>query len=97
MTLAHKLPEKKITDEKGFNFQIKKISNGSEILNQKELGLFNKLRPLIRSGINQIYIDTEENLEQVLKYYYQILDGKTVDASEIQKQYVLGWSRNSVL
>lgn len=100
MTLAHELIENTIMDQKGFDFQIKKIFNGAEILNGKELGLFNKLRPLVKSGVNQFYIDTESNLsasiEDVLKIYRQILDGKTPDASKIQKHYNLGWSKLGV-
>jgi collagenase-like PrtC family protease len=100
MTLAHELAENKITDEKGFNFYIKKIPNGSEILNEKELGLFNKLREIIKSGINQLYIDTESNedasLKDILELYGQILDGKTPDASKLQKHYTLGWSKLGV-
>jgi len=97
MTLAHNIPEKTIIDEKNFNFYIKKIHNGSEVLNEKELGLFNKIRPLIKSGINQIYIDTDQNLQQILPIYRQILDGKTIDVSKLQKNYILGWSKASVL
>jgi collagenase-like PrtC family protease len=100
MTLAHDLAENKITDEKGFNFYIKKIPNGAEILNEKELGLFNKIRQLIKSGINQLYIDTESNpsasIQQILELYRQIIDGKTPDASKFQKHYNLGWSKLGV-
>ena len=96
MTLAHNLPENKIRDEKGFNFSVKPIFNGAEILNGKELGLFNKIRPLVRNGINQIYIDTDENIEEVLRLYSEILRGKTPDASKLQKNYNLGWSKLGV-
>jgi collagenase-like PrtC family protease len=100
MTLAHELVENTILDNKGFNFQVKRIFNGTEILNGKELGLFNKLRHVVKAGINQFYIDTESNLsasiEDILKIYRQILDGKTPDASKIQKYYNLGWSKMGV-
>ena len=102
MTLAHELKEGTIRDYKGFTFKIKKIFNGSEILNEKELGLFNKLRPLVKVGITQFYIDTEKTInskdfEEILSIYKQILDGKTPDASRFQKDYVLGWSKQGVL
>jgi collagenase-like PrtC family protease len=100
MTLAHELVENKMADERGFNFYIKKIHGGAEILNEKELGLFNKLRELIKSGINQLYIDSESSkivsLEEILAIYRQILDGKTPDASKLQKHYNLGWSKLGV-
>lgn len=122
MTLAHKLREGEITDEKGFSFKVNKIYNGTEIINEKEIGLFNKTRSLIKAGINQFYIDTENssenefsvcstsdknkkkiehteiesNFEEILKTYRQILEGKTVDCSKLEKNYVLGWSKRGV-
>jgi len=100
MTLAHNLPESKMQDEKGFIFYQKPIFNGAEILNGKELGLFNKIRPLIKQGINQFYIDTEStkdiSLEEILKLYREILAGKTPDASKFQKYFNLGWSKLGV-
>jgi collagenase-like PrtC family protease len=97
MTLAHNMPEGIIKDEKGFNFKINKIPNGSEILNEKELGLFNKIRPLLKFGINNIFIDTETNTGEIVKIYRQILDGKTVDVKKLKNDYVLGWSEIGVL
>lgn len=101
MTLAHQIKEDDVRDEKGFYFLIRKIPNGVEVLNDKELGLFNKIRLLPRKGINQIYIDTESNedysLGLILKFYREILDGKSPDVSSIQKHYVLGWSKQGVL
>jgi len=97
MTLAHKLDKKSITDEKGFTFYINQIKNGSEILNEKELGLFNKAKNLLRAGITRFYIDTETNVGEVTNIYRQILDGKTIDVSKLKQDYVLGWSDKGVL
>ena len=99
MTLAHKIPEGKIIDEKGFNFYIKAIPRGVEVINEKELGLFNKTRNLIKAGINQLYIDTESDshYEEILKIYSDLLAGERARAADIEKQYVLGWSRQGVL
>ncbi len=110
MTLAHEFPYKqkenkdnqnkkiRITDEKGFDFFINKIENGFEIINEKELGLFNKLKSILQSGINQFYIDTDNsyNLETILKAYRDILDGKQIDTTSLQKPYVLGWAKRGV-
>jgi collagenase-like PrtC family protease len=95
MTLAHDLDKESIADKKG-KFLIKKIMNGSEILNEKELGLFNKARNLIRSEISSFYIDTENNVPEVVDIYKQILDGKTPEVSKIKNDYVLGWIREGV-
>ncbi|OGJ15450.1 hypothetical protein A3K73_04225 [Candidatus Pacearchaeota archaeon RBG_13_36_9] len=97
MTLAHQMDRKEITDEKKFKFKINRIRNGSEILNEKELGLFNKARNLLKSGINSFFIDTEENAGEITRIYRDILDGKTPDVSGIRKNYVLGWSKEGVL
>jgi len=97
MTLAHQLDKKEITDEKKFKFKINKIKNGSEILNEKELGLFNKSRNLLKTGITSFFIDTEENTGEITRIYREIMDGKTPDVSGIRKNYVLGWSREGVL
>jgi len=97
MTLAHKLDKKAITDEKGFTFYINQIKNGSEILNEKELGLFNKAKNLSRAGITNFYVDTDKKVGEITNIYRQILDGKTIDVSKIKKDYVLGWSDKGVL
>lgn len=97
MTLAHNLPELKLKDERGFNFYIKKIFNGAEILNEKELGLFNQIKYMVKDGINQLYVDTETNLDEILNIYRNILDNNPVKVSKIKKNYVLGWSRQGVL
>ena len=89
--------ELKLKDERGFNFYIKKIFNGVEILNEKELGLFNQIKYMVKGGINQLYIDTEENLVEILKIYRDILDDKVPKVSKIKKNYVLGWSRHGVI
>jgi collagenase-like PrtC family protease len=97
MTIAHEIKEGTLKDDRGFDFHTKSIFNGTDILNGKELGLFNKVKNLMRSGINQIYVDTDQNVEQVLNAYRNILDGKTANASEIQNNYVLGWAKCGVI
>ena len=99
MTLAHKLPGGKIRDEKGFSFYTSPIQNGLEIINEKELGLFNRIKGLLKSGINQFYIDTEnsKDLERILRIYEGIIAGRQIDTSHIKICYVLGWCQNGVL
>jgi len=99
MTLAHKLPGGTMRDEKGFSFYTSAIQNGIEIINEKELGLFNRIRGLLKSGISQFYIDTENSkkLESTLRIYSDILEGKQVDTSYIKRYYVLGWSQTGAL
>ena len=96
MTLAHDMPIGKLRDEKGFDFHVRKIFNGTEIINDKELGLFNKVSNLMKEGINQIYVDTSDNVEPVLSAYRQILDKKAPNVSDLQRNYILGWSKLGV-
>ncbi|MGV8151802.1 MAG: U32 family peptidase [Candidatus Nanoarchaeia archaeon] len=97
MTLAHKLEKNSITDKKNFKFKINPIRNGSEILNEKEIGLFNKAKNLLSCQVTSFFIDTDEDVSNIVNIYRQILDGKTQDVSKIKNKYVLGWSQEGVL
>lgn len=97
MTLAHQMKETFLKDEKGFTFKINSIRNGSEVVNEKELGLFNKAKNLSRDGITSFYIDSDKDISTVVDIYRKILDGKTIDVSSIKNDYVLGWSNKPVL
>jgi len=96
MTLGHKIPEGTIKDEKGFLFLLKNIFNGTEIFNEKEIGLFNKSKNLLKNGINNFFIDSENSLEEVLSIYHEILNGKTIDVKNLKNNYILGWSVSGV-
>jgi collagenase-like PrtC family protease len=96
MTLKHELESEVITDEKGGKFKVNKVYNGSEILNEKELGLLSKSNQLISQGINNLYLDTENNVAEITKIYRSILDGKKIDDSKLKKDYVLGWAFRGV-
>ncbi|MBU0457132.1 MAG: U32 family peptidase [Nanoarchaeota archaeon] len=91
MTMRHKLEKKEIKDEKNFVFKINKIHNGYEVLNEKELGLFNKCSDLLKNGIDNFFVDTDKNVDVIVRHYRNILDGKSVDVSKLKKNYVLGW------
>lgn len=97
MNLAHQLPEGKIKDKKGFDFILERTYNGTLVLNNKELGLFNKAKNLLNSGMTSFYIDTRTNVQEIVSIYRNILDGKTIDVSGIKNNYVLGWSSDGVL
>ncbi len=91
MTLRHKLEKNMIKDEKGFAFKINKIFNGTEILNDKELGFFSKSQELLKQGINNFYIDTDKNVGQIVRMYRDLLDNKPIEDKKIKSKYVLGW------
>lgn len=91
MTLRHQLEKKIIKDEKGFAFKINKIFNGTEILNDKELGMFSKSRELLKQGLNNFYVDTDKNIGQIVRMYRDLLDNKPIEDKKIKSKYVLGW------
>ncbi len=95
MTLRHKI-EGTLCDDKG-RFIAGKIFNGSEILNEKELGLFNQAKLLLSSGINKFLIDTEKDVGKITSIYRKILDKKDANTKDIQKKYIMGWSAKGVL
>ncbi len=96
MTLRHKLKEGWIKDETGASFRVNNIINGTEILNEKELGLLSKSYRLLGYGINKFFIDTEKDVGKIVKLYRSILDGKSVNDSKIRRNYILGWSYRGV-
>ncbi|MDD2666702.1 MAG: U32 family peptidase [Methanocellales archaeon] len=96
MTLRHELSEGIIKDEKGGKFIVNPIFNGSEIINEKELGLLGKSSQLVNSGINNFFIDTDKKVSEITKFYRRVLDGKKVDDVKLKKNYVLGWSFRGV-
>ncbi len=92
MTLRHELSEGVLKDEKGGKFIVNHIFNGSEIINEKELGLLAKSSQLVNRGINNFFIDTDKNVSEIIEFYRRVLNGKKVDDSKLKKNYVLGWS-----
>ena len=90
MTLRHRFDKNSISDGKG-RFFIKTIRNGSEIINEKELGLFSRSAELLKRGINSFYVDTDRNISRVVAYYRSVLDGNVPDDRKLKKEYVLGW------
>jgi collagenase-like PrtC family protease len=95
MTLRHDLKPGKISDEKG-SFFVNKIHNGSEIINEKELGLLSKSSELVANGINKFFVDTDVNVESVVKIYRNVLDGKNSKDARSKKKYVLGWFKEGI-
>ena len=96
MTLRHKLEEGWVKDEREELFEIKKIHNGSEILNRRELGLLSQSSQLINQGIRNLLIDTDKNVGKITSIYRKILDGKKINDKKLKKKYILAWSYRGV-
>lgn len=96
MTLRHPLDKGWITDEKGIMFRVGRIRNGSEIINEKELGLLGKSSQLLNAGVTNFFIDTEMNVGEIVKLYKKMLNRERINDSGMKKNYVLGWSFRGV-
>jgi len=96
MTLGHDI-EGNLIDERKGKFRAEKIFNGSEVINDKELGLLSKSKELVNSSINQFYIDTDKDVERIVQFYRNLLDNKAVNDKRIKGKYVLGWSYKGIL
>ena len=97
MALRHELKEDLIKDERGGIFKLNKIINGTEILNRKELGLLGRSSQLLDYGISNFFVDTDQNVGNIVKLYRKILDGQRINDSKIKRNYVLGWSYREIL
>jgi collagenase-like PrtC family protease len=96
MTLRHVFDKHKMKDECGYYFHLNRVKNGSEILNDKELGLLTKTKELVKSGIHNFYVDTDRNVAEVVQMYRDILDGRRVDDWKLARKHVLGWAYKGV-
>lgn len=98
MTLAHDLPERKMKEGKDV-FYIDRIFGGVEVVSEKELGLFNKTKAMIALGINQFYVDPVPGkyFEDIVRTYWGILNGKTMDISNLQSGTTTAWIERGVM
>jgi len=98
MTLAHDLPERKMRDGKDY-FYVDRIFGGVEVVGEKELGLFNKTKVLVAAGINQFYVDAVPGkyFEDIVRTYWGILNGKTMDIAKIQSGSTTAWIERGVM
>lgn len=97
MTLRHDLNDCVIKDERGGNFFVNKIFNGSEVINEKEIGLLSKSSQLVNAGINNFFIDTDKNVREIVIFYKKVLNNEKADDYKLKKDYVLGWSYRPVI
>ncbi|MEM3421531.1 MAG: U32 family peptidase [Candidatus Hadarchaeum sp.] len=97
MSSKQKLGVKELVDEQGRRFRVR-INHGiTEILNWKQLGLFNKARDYVRAGIKYFYIDVEKEVDKFIRIYRKILNFEPFDDHNIKKGYTTGHFSRGVL
>jgi collagenase-like PrtC family protease len=80
---------KSLKDEKHYTFPVRKEYNYYQILNSKELGLFEKVKDF------SLFLDLDKDVEKLVKIYYDILNGKNIEISK--KSYTKGhWEKGVI-
>ena len=90
MNSKQKLKAPELVDSGGRHFRVRSNNGITEILNSKQLGLFNKARDYVRAGMKYFYIDTEKDVDKFIRIYRKILNFEPFDDSKIKKGYTTG-------
>ncbi|MFH1850164.1 MAG: U32 family peptidase [archaeon] len=95
MTLKEKLLAPELVDESGRHFEVMLKGDTTQIINSKELGLFNNVKYIQKIGIRYFLIDTKDPGKYV-RIYRKILSGSEFDDKRIRKGYTTGHFLKSV-
>lgn len=90
MNSRQKLKAPELVDEDERHFRVRDTSGVTEILNCRQLGLFNKTLEYARAGIRYFYIDVEKDADKYVRIYRRILSGEPFDDRKIRKGYTTG-------
>ncbi|VVB61542.1 Peptidase family U32 [uncultured archaeon] len=97
MNSKQKLKAPELVDEEGRHFHIRNNNGITEILNSKQLGLFNKARDYLSAGIKYFYIDVENDADKFVRIYRKILGNEPFDDKKIRKGYTTGHFERGVI
>ena len=97
MTSRETIKAPELVDEEKRHFRTRTYHGCTEILNSKQLGLFNKARDLVNQGIRYFYIDTNKDAAKFIRIYKKIINGESFDDSRIRKGYTTGHFDKEVL
>jgi len=87
MTTKEKLKAPELIDEKGMHFRVRENNGNYEILNSKQLGLFNLAKKYVFDGIKYFYIDVNKDADKFIRIYRKILNNESFDDTKIKKGY----------
>jgi collagenase-like PrtC family protease len=98
MTTKQPLTAPELIDEQSEHFLVRDTNhNYKEILNSKEIAVFNHILGLKNIGVRNFYLDIRKDSDKYLKIYTSILLNKKFDDSKIKKGYTLGHFNKGVL
>jgi collagenase-like PrtC family protease len=72
----------KLKDDKRYTFPVRQEHSCYQILNSKELGLFDLVLKLKKVGIKSFFLDLDHGVEKTLDRYNKILLGKDVELNK---------------
>jgi collagenase-like PrtC family protease len=90
MNSKQKLKAPELVDNEGRHFRVRNNNGVTEILNSRQLGLFNKAREHVEAGVKYFYIDVEKDVDKFIRIYRKILNFEPFDDSKIKKGYTTG-------
>jgi collagenase-like PrtC family protease len=90
MNSRQKLTATELVDSDGRRFRVRRNHGVTEVLNTKQLGLFNKARDYVEAGVKYFLIDVENDVDKFVRIYRKILNLEPFDDSRIRKGYTTG-------
>lgn len=95
MILKQKLKAPELVDDEDRHFKVREMHNTTEILNYKQLGLFNKTKILFERGIRKYYIDCKD-AAKFIGIYRKIITSD-FDDNKIRRGYTTGHFNKGIL
>jgi len=90
MNSKQRLDARELVDEEGRRFRVRRRQDVTEILNTKQLGLFNKARDYLKGGVKYFMVDVEKDADKFIRIYRKILNLELFDDSRIRKGHTTG-------
>jgi len=90
MNSRQKLAAAELVDDDGRRFRVRRNHDVTEVLNTKQIGLFNKARDYVDAGVKYFLIDVEGDVDKFVRIYRKILNLEPFNDSRIRKGYTTG-------
>ncbi|MEA3514261.1 MAG: peptidase U32 family protein [Nanoarchaeota archaeon] len=96
MTTKQRLVMPELIDDESKHFKVREAHGVYEILNCRQLGLFNHIRDYLEQGIKYFYMDISKDVGKYVRIYRKILNLEPFDDRKISKGYTLGHLKRGV-
>ncbi len=96
MTAKQRLVMPELIDDEARHFKVRESHGVYEILNCRQLGLFNHLRDYLKQGIKYFYMDISKDVGKYVRIYRKILNLEPFDDLKISKGYTTGHLKRGV-